>query len=187
MVGIADVLEQDEYNYGKYTIFDYKTWGSYKVGKAMGVTAIEEEVVDNEGNLVLLKSGKNKGKPKTIKSFKTEPENIDLTNETLQLNRYRIMFEKYGFPISKMQIQAVVRDGGTYIAQSRGIERNLYLLDVPRISNSACLKFYHGLQIEVDKAFKDKWIRKCNSHESWEGRRCKGFCEVTEACKKMGD
>ena len=38
---------------------------------------------------------------------------------------------------------------------------------------------------EVDEAFKTGWIRRCNDWESWNGRRCKGYCEVAAACTEM--
>jgi hypothetical protein len=29
--------------------------------------------------------------------------------------------------------------------------------------------------------------KPCNSDEAWEGRRCKGYCAFTEACKQFGN
>jgi hypothetical protein len=183
--GFADVLELDENREGYFILTDYKTWGSYKVAKALGITQVDEEVRDESGSPILLKSGKNKGKPKTHKKTIIDPSTIDLKSEILQLNRYRIFFESYSFPVSRMQIQAIPRDGGTYIAQGRGIDKNLYLIDVPFMPDSECLDYYRDLQGEVDTAFETGFVRKCNDFESWQGRRCNGYCEVSEACKKM--
>jgi len=190
MKGIADVLEGDEGKPGYFILSDYKTWGSFKVAKAYGIVSetVEETVLDEEGKPVILKSGPNKGKPKTKQQrlVKQDPAKIDLKGEELQLNRYRIFFESYGFPISKMQIQVVSRDGGTYIAQNRGITRNLYIIPIKRLINNDVLGFYRELAGEVTEAFTKSYIRKCNSWESWERRRCEGgYCEVVEACKAM--
>jgi hypothetical protein len=190
MKGIADVLEEDEEKTGYYILSDYKTWGSFKVAKAKGIISetVEETVMDEEGKPVILKTGPNKGKPKTRqqKIIKTDPTKIDLQSEELQLNRYRIFFESYRFPISRMQIQVVSRDGGTFVAQNRGIERNLYIIPIKRLLNADVLGFYRGLADEVTEAFKAGYIRKCDSWESWERRRCDGgFCEVVEQCKEM--
>jgi len=189
MTGIADCLEEDENQKGFYILTDYKTWGSFKIAKALGIRSdkIEETVLDNEGKPVLLKSGPNKGKPKTIKKTEIihDPSSIDLNAEELQLNRYRIFFESYGFPVSKMHIQVVSRDGGTYIAKNRGIEKNLYIIPIKRLINKDVLDFYRVLNDEVMAAFQTGYIRKCNAWESWDRRRCEGFCEVVEACKKM--
>lgn len=187
--GIADCLEQDENAVNKYVLTDYKTWGSYKVAKALGIVSEKEEetVLDEEGKPALLKSGKNAGKPKTVQKtiIKVDPSVADLKAEELQINRYRIFFEQYGFPISRMQIQVVSRDGGTYIARNRGIDRNLYVIPIKRLPNKRVLEFYKKLADEVLQAFKDNYIRLCNMWECWERRRCEGFCEVKEACQEM--
>lgn len=185
MKGTADALEADEKKPGYYILTDLKVWGSYKVAKALGIIQTDKPVLDDNGNPVLLKSGKNKGKPKTTKESIVDPMKADLTSEILQLNRYRYFFNSYGFPISQMQIMAIPRDGNTYIAKSRGIDQNLYMIPVPFISDAEVLKFYRDLQSEIDQAFHTGWIRRCNSWESWEGRRCQGYCEVKEACDAM--
>jgi len=184
MKGIADILEYDEHNIGKYIITDYKTFGSYKAAKCMGIVTTEDEIIEN-GQPVLLKSGKNKGKPKTRKIFTKDPARAELRNETLQINSYRIFFERAGFPISRMQLQIIPRDGGTYIAKSRGIERNLYMVTVPFLPDDEVKKFYNDLQSEVDVAFLTGWVRRCNKEESWEGRRCENYCEISDACSEM--
>lgn len=189
MNGIADVLEEDEEKPGFFILTDYKTWGSFKVAKALGIVSetTEETVLDEEKKPVLLKSGPNKGQPKTIKKtvIKQDPAKVDLKSEELQLNRYRIFFESYGFPISRMQIQVVSRDGSTYIATNRGINRNLYVIPIKRLINADVLGFYRALAMEVTQAFKDGYIRLCNMWETWERRRCEGFCEVVDSCKEM--
>jgi hypothetical protein len=145
----------------------------------LGITSetIEETGLDENKKPVLLQSGKNKGKPKTRQKriMKTDPATIDLRAEELQLNRYRIFFEQYGFPVSRMQIQVVSRDGGTYIAKNRGIERNLYIIPIKRLLNKDVFDFYRELNDEVLAAFNDGYIRKCNAWECWDRRRCDGF------------
>lgn len=189
MKGIADVLESDERDPEKYVLTDYKTWGSYKVMKALGISMLSEDepVLGEDGNQVFLKSGKNKGKLKTKKKTTkiVDPSKADLKSEELQINRYRMFFEYNGFPISRMQIQAVPRDGGTYIAKNRGIEKNLYIIPVKKLHDADVLRFYLRLQQEVDKGFRYGFVRKCNDWESWKGRRCEGYCEVAEDCKSM--
>jgi hypothetical protein len=190
MKGIADCLEADEQKQGFFILTDYKTWGSYKVAKALGIISetIEETVLDSDNKPVLLKSGPNKGKPKTKNRTEIiiDSSRADLRAEELQLNRYRIFFEQYGFPISRMQIQTIPRDGGTYVAKNRGIDKNLYIIPIKRSENKEVLNFYKILSDEVMEAFKTGYIRKCNSWESWERRRCdRGYCEVIEACKAM--
>lgn len=188
MTGIADCLEMDEWKPGYYVLIDYKTWGSFKVAKALGIISEKvEETVMEEGKPVILKSGKNKGKPKTIQktTIITDTSKADLKSEELQINRYRIFFESYQFPISRMQIQVVSRDGGTYVAKNRGIDRNLYVIPIRRLLNDTVLDFYRNLNTEVMEAFKTAYARKCDSWESWDRRRCEGYCEVMEVCQEM--
>jgi hypothetical protein len=186
MSGIPDVLEQDEQNPGSYILYDYKTWGSYKLAKALGIVMekIDVPVLDDSGKPVLLKSGENKGKPKTAqkRELKIVPATIDRRAEELQLNRYRIFFEKHGFPISKMLIQAIPRDGGTYAAEGRGITEKLYLIPATHWSDTIVLEYYKNLSAAVAAALAGTTIPpKCNTWESWEGRRCR-LCEVKGAC-----
>lgn len=186
MEGIADILEEDEWKVGYYILSDYKTWGSFKVAKAQGIIKRDVKVCDENGKPIRYKSGKRKGQIKTRKEIVLSPDKADIQETALQINRYRIFFEKAGFPISRMQVQMLIRDGGTQAAFSRGVNKNLGLIDIPRIPDDQVLDFYDILQKEVDEAFRLGWVRLCNDWESWDGRRCKGFCEVSEACKQMG-
>jgi len=172
--GIADVVEENEEKPGTFILTDYKTWGSFKVAKALGIITVDQPVGVYKN-----------GKPKTKKVKLMDPNAVDLRETALQLNRYRIFFESYGFPISKMQVQAMPRDGGTYVATNRGIDKNLILIDVPWISNEDVMNYYEGLALEVGAAFKIGYARMCDAWEAWDGRRCQGWCEVADACKKL--
>lgn len=183
--GIADVLEQDDDFHDYYILNDYKTYGSFKVAKLLGLVKTDIPLLDSDGNVILLKSGKNKGQPKTVSEIKFDPYQADLKDVGFQLNRYRIFFNQAGFKISHMRLQVIVRDGGTRVAKNRGLERNLYMIDVPMLSDSEVIKFYDELQAEVDGGFDTGYVRRCNDWEAWDGRRCKGSCEVAEACQQM--
>lgn len=97
MQGIADLLEEDENKPGFYILNDYKTAGSFKLAKYLGIVSEshEETVIGEGGKPVILKSGPNKGQPKTAKKtvITQDPLRVDLRAETLQINRYRILFE----------------------------------------------------------------------------------------------
>jgi hypothetical protein len=184
--GIADCLEEDEFNDGYYVLSDYKTWGSFKVAKAKGIFTVDEPIFEN-GQPVLLKSGKNKGQPKTKKVIKIDPGKVDLFDVEYQINRYRIFFEKAGFPISKMHVQVITRDGNTYMAANRGIDKNIYIIPIKRLPDSVVLDFYAYLQKEVDNAFHWDHTRLCNAWEAWDYRRCDSYCEVADHCKLMSE
>jgi hypothetical protein len=187
MRGIADLLEIDEENPRYHILTDYKTFGSFKVARCLGLTQSQEVVRNPDGMPVLLKTGKNKGQPKTFSVIKCDPEKADLHNEIMQLNRYRCFFEDAGFPVSKMRLQVIVRDGDTYIAKSRGIMKNLYIIPIPRLDDVEVFYYYNQLQEAVDEAFATGWAPRCSAEESWDGRRCDRFCEVSEACRLMSE
>ncbi|MCW7076405.1 MAG: hypothetical protein OCU18_03825 [Candidatus Syntrophoarchaeum sp.] len=181
MQGVADLLEKNEYGRG-YILTDYKTFGSYKVMKCLGIKQVTVQIQDENGEPARFKSGQRKGKIKTKREMEIKPEHIDMKAEILQLNRYRIFFEKNGFPVSRMQLFCIVRDGGTRQARSNMIDRNVYTVPVPRLDNKKVLSFYNELDRRVKAAFEQNDAPMCSDELSWNGRRCKSFCEVSEYC-----
>jgi hypothetical protein len=185
--GIPDILEPDEEAVVFYILYDYKTSGSFKVALALGLTKVQVAIIDDYGHEVLLKTGKNKGMPKTKQGWKFDlPKGLnDILDWSYQMNRYRISVEHYGFPISRMIIQCIPRDGNTYIAKNRGVDKNVILVEIPRIDNQVILDHYANLQAEINEAFATGYARICNSRESWDGRKCKGYCPMHVQCKEM--
>jgi len=187
--GIADLLEDDEFIPNQYILTDYKTSGSFAVAKWMGIKIkkVEMPILDEKGKQVYLKSGPNKGKAKTKQESRIERYNPEknLFGVSLQVNRYRIFYETYGFKISRMRVFAIPRDGGTYIAKNRAIDRNKYLIDLPKLDDTSVMNFYAKLQAEVNQAFEDEYARLCLPWECWDGRRCAAYCEIREDCQEL--
>lgn len=181
--GTADILDNSEKHPGTYILEDYKTWGSYRLMLALGGAKVA--LSDEHGEPILLKSGKDKGKPK--QGYVLGVKEPELDNEILQLNRYRIAFENKGFPIMEMRLQVIPRDGGTYVAESRGITKNIYIIPIKRLPDQEVLDFYTNLQAEVDEGFRTGYVRRCTPKETWDGRKCEKYCEVKEMCDIMGD
>lgn len=172
----------DYYDPEEATLLDTKTAGSYKVAKAKGIKMVD---VPTGG---VYKSGAKKGQPKTRKESKTGFQR-DVFDWAVQLNFLQNMLEKVlpkGYEIKHRKIEAIVRDGGTMIAQSRGIFKNAYLIPIGRISEYWLNKW---LKIKVDalkKAFATGEVpKKCSRRESWNGRKCQGYCDVAETCEKL--
>jgi hypothetical protein len=185
--GIPDILEPDEENVGFYLLYDYKTSGSFKVALALGLTKSTEPLLDEYGHEVLLKTGKNKGRPKTKDCWVQDivKGHSNIKDWIYQMNRYRISVEVHGFPISKMIVQCIPRDGNTHIAKNRGVMENVILVEIPRVDDQIILDHYAHLQAEITEAFKTGTPRICNSEECWDGRKCKGYCPVSEYCQRM--
>ena len=189
--GTADCLEVDENVPHGYILTDYKSAGSYKLAKWLGIVVekTEETILDEKEKPVLLKTGKNKGKPKTKQhtTIVHDPAlaKYEIRDVELQLNRYRILFEQKGFHITKLQVMGIPRDGGTWMAGNRGIDKNFYIIPIKRLPNKEVLDFYKKLAEEVNEAFKTGYARICNSWETWSGKRCEKYCPVRTECIEM--
>jgi len=174
VTGIMDVLEVEG---GKNTLVDTKTSGSYVVAKALGIYYDREETGE------VYKSGKKKGQPKTRKIMRQSGERIDKWSWEMQLNKYRMGLEETGFRIDEMRIMCVVRDGGTHIAKSRGIFRNIYYIPIERLDDDVVNVYYKQKAEDLAKALEQGyWDIPCTNRENWDGVRCTRFCEVAHHC-----
>lgn len=181
--GTPDLLEEDENLDGHFILTDYKTYGSYRVAKMLGMdkehTLSTTEIYKTSG-----KWGKA-GSPKRINKFVVKPELADLEDEQLQLNHYRVLLETQGYPITKMQVQATVRDGGLQASRERGITGTIYLIDIPRMPDYQVESYFERKRIALVQAVTSGIAPQvCNDKECWGGRRCQDYCEVASSCTK---
>lgn len=180
---IFDLLEPNED--GSYTLTDYKNWGSYRVAKALGIIAVGKKPDPN--GAVYKSSGKwgKAGSPKMVSVFQKLVKEADNWETELQLNHYRVMLDEKGIIVSRMQVQATVRDGGLAVAMSRGIDRNTYMIPIKKLPNTDVTTYFKTKADNLTKALKDgKWDDPCNDRECWSGARCKSYCDVSRNCPK---
>jgi len=158
--GTADLLEYDNKS---WTLTDYKTWGSYKLGMVLGI--------------VKLGKGKNA-------EFRIVPGQRDTFDLDMQLNIYRIKLQQLGYtPIKKLQAQVTVRDGGLAIAASRGITRNIYIIPVKILDDDYVLEWFtEKATILIEAVDSNTLPMACNNHETWNLRKCKKYCNVWQDC-----
>src|SRR3990167_8265055 len=145
ITGTADILESE---LGKNIIIDTKVSGSFKVAKALGF------YVEDEDTGEIYKSGKKKGQPKTRKILKRDDSKRDVRDWQLQTCKYAIEFEKKCFRIDEIRIQAIVRDGNTYIARSRGVFRNVYFFKIDRLLDAEVRVYFERKRIALLTALK---------------------------------
>ena len=179
---VFDLLEPDG---DGWILTDNKTWGSYRVVRALGLVAVGK-VPDPSGE-VYKTSGKwgKAGSPKMVNKFQIEADKADMWETEMQLNRYRVMLEERGLNITKMQCQIIVRDGGLEISRSRGIDRNGYLIPVRRLDSNQVVDYFHKKYTDLLQAMEaHSWTEVCNPRECWDDRRCVGYCEVALYCTK---
>ena len=177
---IFDLLEPEE---DGFVLTDNKTWGSYKVAKALGLYEAGKKP-DPNGELYKKSGAWGKaGDPKLVTVWGRDPNIVDLFESELQLNRYRTKLEKLGVNVLRMQLEVLVRDGGIQMAQSRGVERNSYLIPIKQLDDRDVMIYFQDKDIKLKMALADnKWNEPCNNRESWDGARCKGYCEVALYC-----
>ncbi|GAH73972.1 unnamed protein product, partial [marine sediment metagenome] len=123
--------------------------------------------------------------PKMINVFEADPAKADMQDWILQLNRYRLFLEDDGFTVKEMKIQATVRDGGIQAATQRGLDRNIYLIPVPRMQDEDVKNYFETKAAALHEALHTGYAPKCNDEETWSGRRCAGWCDVADVCKGM--
>ena len=178
--GISGQFDEYTVEDGVAILSDYKTSGSFSVAKCLGV---DYKLVAT-GEVYKVKTKDNKpGDPKMGKQWFVDPSKRDAFEYDMQLNQYRIMMESIGYPVDKMRLVFIVRDGGTRIATDRGILRKTYLAEVPKIADETVTGYFQKKRAALLMALEAKAMPpKCSDRETWDGVRCEKFCPVKEKC-----
>lgn len=154
------------------TLYDYKSYGSYVAAKTMGMGTKKVQVGHYKN-----------GKPKyqTIITYGNAKHMFDLS---VQMNDYRMKIEKcLGLPVNQMVCEIIVRDGNTYMASSRGITDNAYLVPVGKISDRWMERYMKRKSGDLIKALDEgKLPPPCRPRECWGGNKCSKFCAVNKYC-----
>ena len=144
------------------------------------MTIINEESV---GTGQYYKNGNEK--TRKIKTYAPIRENRQMRDWELQLNMYRIMAEHLDYGINSLKIFGVVRDGGTYMAKSRGIEKNFYNIEVDIIDDNDVTNYFEPKRNALmDSLASMKVPEICTPEENWNGNKCEKYCNVCEFCEK---
>ena len=163
----------DYYDKESSTLYDTKTYGSYKAAQVLGLEKISTPTGEYYRN------GREKMKTEYVKGQKHRRE------ATLQLNAYRLMLENKGYPVKQMVLEVLLRDGGTWIAQSRGIKEKALLIPINKISDSRLQKYMKKKRQELLKALEEKKLPPpCRGTECWNGRKCQSYCAVRQYCER---
>ena len=181
-----DIFDLLIYEGKRLCLVDRKLWGSFKVAKALGIVQIGKQP-DPSGE-VYKSSGKwgKAGSPRMIPLFGEDPDKADNWEAELQLNRYRTKLkEKTSLNVDDMYLRVRVRDGGLYIAKDRGVFRNTYRIPVRFLPDDKVKDYFEFKQRCLLEALEhNEWKTPCSVDESWEGKKCEGYCEVWMNCPK---
>lgn len=179
---IFDVLEPSKEG---WTLTDYKWWGSYRVGRALGIMEVGKQPDPSGAKYKVSGKWGKAGDPKMISVFAQVDNCVDLFEPELQLNNYRRILRERGLVVTKMQLQVTVRDGGLAIATARGITLNIYLIPIRELPDSYVREYFMNKEVALKTALQTKrWETPCDDRESWEGKKCQEYCEVWEYCPK---
>lgn len=127
--------------------------------------------------------GYTKGEPKMVAVFEQNPTQAEMGDALWQLNRYRLFFEDRDFPVARMQLEIIVRDGGTWVARNRGVTEPIYVIPVPKINNIIIRAYFQGQAASLTEALATKTLPPpCLAEERWDGRRCRDYCDVAQFC-----
>lgn len=167
----------DYYDPEEKILFDRKTYGSYKVAKLLGLQKVRYPIFGADGKQLKHKNGK----PVFEDVFEVHAK--DRLDVAIQMNDYRMKLEGSGFPVEKMFVEVLVRDGGTYIAKNRGIDFNARLVQLHKISDR-WIKRYMQKKANDLAYYLDKQILPppCKLRETWGGIKCQRYCPTWKHC-----
>lgn len=185
---LSEIRLKDEITSGKFDLYgqiidhdegvlgDIKVTSSYKIMKALGHYKIDVPTGE------FFKTGVRKGQPKSKKQWCYN--GVKMVMEwALQLNYYRILLEKQGFPVNKMVIQAMCRNNNLRVASERGIDQSIYLIPIQKISNCWIERYFKSKAYALQQALNQKKLPSiCKPRERWNGRKCKDYCSVAMQC-----
>lgn len=175
--GIFDYYEEEN---GIHEMLDYKTTAAYKLCRWLGKYQVEEETGE------VFKTGARAGQKKTRKVWGLrEPDLFDLQ---MQCSRYAWGMRDAGFPVDRYKVQATVRDYNKRMAASMGLDRKIYMIEIPILDRETVAKFYHEKNRALNEALEKKELPPvCTPRERWTNDagldvRCAGYCPVWFAC-----
>lgn len=124
-----------------------------------------------------------RGKRKGQKEWRYKYESggkPDYHNYDKQLNMYRILLKQNGINVNVMTLQAVAKESDATLRQL-GLDRRAYLIDLPKYNDDELLTFFYE-HYDVLKTSLDTKTMPPMCEDTWDGRRCKGYCSVNRVC-----
>jgi len=179
-LGITGIL--DLYDKETQTLIDYKNTGSYKAMKVLGLTST---LVPDPTGSRYKRSGAwgQKGTVKKVKQWYREDSLADFGDWAWQVNLYRYLLELEGYKVDKMKLQMNIRDASVMSSRDRGIERNIYYVDIPYIDDDEIVEYFTNKRdLLVNALESDEVPNKCSIKETWDGKKCESYCEVRGLC-----
>lgn len=177
ITGILDFYDKDT-----ETLIDYKNTGSFKASKVLGMTHV---MMPDPSGATYKKSGSwgAKGTFKQVKVFERNENLADFGDWLYQVNMYRYLLELKGHKVKAMKLQMNIRDAGTFTAIARGVDKNIYFVNIPVVDNDEIVSYFTAKRDELLKHLNSNTTPpKCTNEETWQGKKCEKYCEVRTLC-----
>lgn len=159
-------------------MYDYKITSAYKsavmLGKHYG------------GEYKEITRGKNKGQKKWV--IKWQDGGLHHYGDYCkQQNLYRILIDKtMGIKLKDMYLQIIVKEPKSNL-KDFGLDRQSFLIHLPKMNDKRLLEYaLYKKDALVYCIEHDLLPKQCTPKETWNGRRCKDYCNVRNFCPYMG-
>jgi hypothetical protein len=155
----------DYYDPETRSLEDYKFWGAYRVRKALNAAT-------GQGALSFSLCG-------------GQPVYDDLLPVVFQQNCYRMILERAGFPVDSMALWLYVRDYNAQTARQYKLDRKWYRALIRREDDEVVLRYARHRYERLEQATLTGTALRCSEAETWQGKRCDGWCPVRAACDAL--
>jgi hypothetical protein len=146
----------DMYDPETQTLYDYKTWGTYK--------------------LVKILRGTNDEKADAL---------FDVTLQLHQY-MFLLKEKYPDLPISNLAIQVISRETNLAYAKKHNITVGSPLIILPMLPHDNVKAYFDLKAQMLKTALDTLWAPLCSSRETWNGKKCSSYCEVADICKTIG-
>lgn len=134
-----------------------------------GILDLLESDTLNPGSFLLI-DYKCAGSYAVAKALGRKNENgeSDMHEWELQTNKYRLEVEALGIKVSRIFIQACVRDGGTFSARNNNVPEKFVMIPVKRLNDEDVYYYFHDKSELLKHALETSTMpAMCSYDESW--------------------
>jgi hypothetical protein len=94
------------------------------------------------------------------------------------------MIRDAGFEVERAFVQATARDFNAQNSRQYGLDRQIYIIPIEIMPRDIVFAYYTEKQDALLSALAEKKMPPpCSTRETWEGRRCAGYCSVWSYCE----
>jgi len=200
----------DFYSGKSGVLYDYKTWGSYKVQQALGIKSGFKWVPKKKDGKVMYKTVNGEKKVAFWDKKPSLTYDCDVTRTfgvletSIQLSDYRDKIRRIlpeGYEVRKLGIQAICRDSGLGIQKERGIKEKAPLIPVNGVSSHWVQAYLQRKRELLLMAIEKEHTAPCRRSSRWYPSepskptfkeiltclKCSKYCTVKSFCKEVGE